>query len=89
MEEPRLRGELERLHAELRKSDFGVEDKRVTLRTLAADVEEMLARQDNGPHHYRGLRKRLPESVAQLEASHPEATLLMRQMIDSLSCLGI
>lgn len=89
MDEQQLRGELERLHAELRKSDPADEGQRETLRTLTADVEELLGRQDTGPHHYKGLRERLGESVAQLEASHPEATLLMRQLIDSLSYLGI
>jgi hypothetical protein len=38
---------------------------------------------------YDGLGGRLREAVAQLEASHPEATLLMRQVIDSLSYMGI
>lgn len=89
MDERQLREELERLHAELRQSDSEDEGKREALRTLTSDVGEVLGRQDNRPHHYRGLRERLGESVAQLEASHPEATLLMRQVIDSLSYLGI
>jgi hypothetical protein len=89
MDEGQIRGDLERLHAELRKSDTGDEGKRETIRTLTADVGELLGRGENGPHHYQGLRERLGESVAQLEASHPEATLLMRQVIDSLSYLGI
>lgn len=89
MDERQLRGELERLHAELRNSGSEDEGQRETLRALTADVEELLGRQDSGPHHYMSLRERLRESVAQLEASHPDATLLMRQLIDSLSYLGI
>jgi hypothetical protein len=89
MDERQLRGELERLHAELRKTDSEDEGKRETLKTLAADVEELLGREENGQHHYVGLRERLGESVAQLEASHPEATLMMRQVIDTLAYLGV
>jgi len=31
----------------------------------------------------------LKDAVAQLEAFHPEATLLMRQVIDQLAYMGI
>jgi hypothetical protein len=48
-----------------------------------------LARQEEGAEHYGGLGEGLREAVAQLEASHPEATLRIRQMIDQLAYLGI
>lgn len=39
--------------------------------------------------HYSGLGERLKEAVAHIEASHPELTLRMRQVIDQLAYMGI
>jgi hypothetical protein len=52
-------------------------------------VREVLNREDEHAEHYRGLGERLDETVAQIEASHPRITLLMRQIIDQLSFMGI
>ncbi len=80
---------LEQLHGELNQTETVDEHQRELLRTLENDIQELLGREQNQPHHYRGLGERLSEAVAQLEASHPQVTLLMRRVIDSLAYLGV
>jgi uncharacterized protein DUF4404 len=84
-----LHEQLEQLHGELNQTETVDEHQRELLRTLENDIQELLGREQNQPHHYRSLGERLNESVAQLEASHPQVTLLMRRAIDSLAYLGV
>ena len=84
-----LREQLEQLHGELNQTETVDARQRELLRTLENDIQELLGREQNQPHHYRGLGERLNEAVAQLEASHPQVTLLMRRAIDSLAYLGV
>lgn len=89
MEREELRGQLEQLHAELQRVDALDENEKVMLQRLASDIQGLLERSDERPEHYRGLAGRLRESIAELEAAHPGTTLLMRQVIDQLSFMGI
>jgi CHASE3 domain sensor protein len=84
-----LRTELERLHAELGQTTADDPQRRELLRSLESEVKAMLDRETNQPHHYTKLGDRFNEGVAELEASHPQITLLLRRAIDSLSYLGI
>ncbi len=89
MDKQRLREQLEQLHAELAhvKNLDGTEAE--MLQHLADDIREVLEREENQAQHYSGLGERLKEAVARLEASHPQATDRMRQLIDQLAYLGI
>jgi hypothetical protein len=89
MDNETLREQLEQLHGELRQTETVDARQRELLKTLEGDIQELLGREQNQPHHYRGLRERLNQAVAQLEASHPQITLLMRRAIDSLAYLGV
>ncbi len=89
MNNQELRAQLERLHGELSQIETVDTGQRELLKTLENDIQELLSREQNQPHHYRGLGERLNEAVAQLEASHPKITLLMRRAIDSLAYLGV
>lgn len=89
MNREQLREQLEQLHAQLKQADALDPQKRELLLTRAHDIEQLLEQDEITPHHYRSLGERLKEDLAQLEASHPEITLLMRRAIDSLSVLGI
>lgn len=84
-----LRAQLELLHGELSQTETVVAHQRELLKTLENDIQELLNREQNQPHHYSTLSERLNEAVVQLEASHPKITLLMRRAIDSLAYLGI
>jgi Domain of unknown function (DUF4404) len=89
MNNEQLRAQLEELHAELRQASTLGPQQREILQARANEIEQLLKREELEPHHYRSLRGRLSEDVAELEASHPQITLLMRRVIDSLAYLGI
>jgi len=88
MSQHKLRADLEALHAELRQTNSVDSHQRELLQTLSDDIHKLLTRPDQ-QKQYQGLGDQLGEAIAQLEASHPRVTLLMRQVIDSLSYLGI
>jgi hypothetical protein len=89
MDKQQLHEQLEQLHAALHQADFSDNNERETLLKVAGDIQDVLAQQEDQTEHYRGLGERLKDAVAQLEASHPEATLLMRQVIDQIAYMGI
>ena len=89
MDKQSLRGQLAELHAELQQVESLDVNEREMLQNLARDVQEALSREDDSTQHYSSLGDRLREAVAQVEASHSRATLLMRQVIDQLAYLGI
>ena len=89
MERQPLREQLERLDAEIRRAQSLDEQEREALDRLAGDIREALAREGEHTQPYEGLGDRLKDAVAQLESSHPAATMLMRQLIDQLSFMGI
>ena len=89
MDKQTLRGQLEELHAELQQVESLDANEREMLQNLARDVQGALSREDDSTQHYSSLGDRLREAVAQVEASHSRATLLMRQVIDQLAYLGI
>ncbi|HLO00659.1 MAG TPA: DUF4404 family protein [Pyrinomonadaceae bacterium] len=89
MDKQQLHEQLEQLHAALHQVDSADSNERQMLQKVASDIQDILARQEDQTEHYRGLGERLKDAVAQLESSHPEATLLMRQVIDQLAYMGI
>jgi hypothetical protein len=89
MNNEELRQQLLDLHAELQRPAALDPQQRELLQALSIDIDQLLQRDENQPQHYRKLSERLSEDVAQLEASHPKITLLMRRVIDSLAYLGI
>ena len=89
MKNEELRSQLEKLHNELHQSSALDLQQRELLQTLADEIQALLKRDDLQQHHYTSLSERLNDAVAELEASHPQITLLMRQTIDSLAYLGI
>ena len=89
MDKQQLHEKLQQLHAELDQVEGSEGNEREILQRVASEIQDLLARQEEGAEHYRDLGERLKEAVAQLEASHPEATLRIRQMIDQLAYMGI
>lgn len=89
MSQEKLRADLQALHSELKETGSVESEQRELLQTLSNDINRILTRSDNQPEQYSGLRDQLHDAVAQVEASMPRVTLLMRQVIDSISYLGI
>jgi uncharacterized protein involved in exopolysaccharide biosynthesis len=89
MDKQQLHGRLEELHAELQQVEAPDAAQREIIQSVAREVQQVLGKEVDHPQHYSGLSERLSEAVAQLEASHPRTTMLMRQVIDQLAYLGI
>lgn len=89
MSQEKLRADLEALHAQLKQTDSVDSEQRQLLQALADDIQALLARYEDRDEQYSGLGDQLRDAIAKLEASHPSLTLAMRQVIDSLSFLGI
>jgi len=89
MNHQQLRSDLGKLHKELRAIESLDENEQKMLRQLECDIEELLSREDDNLQPDHDTRERFSETLAQVEASHPRVTLLMRQMVDSLAYLGI
>ena len=84
-----LRTDLKQLEKELEDIDsINSEDRQMLLR-IQTDIAAALKREQEREQHFNGLSESLHEAVARLEATHPRITLLMRNVIDSLSYLGI
>ena len=84
-----IQSQLEKLHAELQGAESPNENERELLERLAIDIRTILEKGSDSPQQYVGLGERLKDAIAELEASHPRATLSMRQVIDQLAFLGI
>lgn len=80
--------DLRRLHTELRTITTLDKNEQDLLRQLDADLISLLSRDVNSPANDES-RQRLGASLAEIETAHPRVSLLMRQMVDSLSYLGI
>jgi len=89
MKPEELRSQLEKLHDELHQSHALDLQQPELLQKLADEIQALLKRDEIQRHHYTSLSERLNDAVAELEASHPQITLLMRETIDSLAYLGI
>ena len=89
MNKQALYRELQQLHAELQNVETVDKSYREMLRKLETDIQRILGEEEIELDRYTNLRDRLKEAVAQFEASHPRTTILMRQVIDQLSYMGI
>lgn len=81
---------LQQLHHELQQIESVDETERQLLRQLMADIRK-LTRSENSDQLRapEGLVEELTEGMERFEASHPQATLLMGQVIDALAKMGI
>ena len=90
MDKQPLHKQLEELHAELQQVDTTDASKQETLQKLTSDIEKLLAQKEAAPsHQYKSLAERLEEAIEKFEASHPQASMLMGQVIDALAKIGI
>ncbi len=80
-----LRRLLERLQAELARTEAVDEPLRERLRALEDDIRSVLDRGAADPP----LRKRLEDGVSHFEASHPDLARNLAQVIDTLALYGL
>ena len=89
MDKQQLHTTLEQLHGELQQIESVDENERQILQKLMSDIKKLVEAEDSDQHHVARLDEGLREGIELLEASHPRATMLMGQVIDSLSKIGI
>jgi tRNA C32,U32 (ribose-2'-O)-methylase TrmJ len=84
-----LEEKLQQLHSQLEEIEVD-ENKRSSIEQLMADIQHLLElEQAPETHKYKRLGEKLRENVAQFEATHPTATMLMGQAIDIMVQMGI
>lgn len=89
MDHQKFRSDLQKLRTELQAIKSLNEDEQTLLRQVESEVGLLLLRDNDNLPADPESRQQLGAALALVEASHPRVTLLMRQMVDSLSYLGI
>ena len=90
MSDQRLRSLLEQLQAELARAENLPEEQRQSLRRLAGELGELLARPANARgSDQESMRERLDDWVRELEASHPALSTTLGNVIETLAFFGL
>lgn len=84
----RLREDLERLRAEIARSEGGDADALERLNELAARVEQEIA-EESVIGDPMALVEEIEESVTGFEASHPNLAAILNNMISILHSIGV
>ena len=90
MDNESLKKELEKLHAELQKTQPGDQAQREQIQHLINDVQASLASSgENDSELHTSLTARLTQSIELFEISHPLLTEQMDKLLEILSSAGI
>ena len=89
MNDQNLRDLLQRVHRELENTEATDEAERERLRHLEADIRALLERSDDSTERDDPMLERLQDSIDHFEATHPQLTLMLNQMMTILSNAGI
>jgi hypothetical protein len=85
-----LRKKLEELDAELKRTQTADESQRRLLHALQQDVQALLERSGETPlGPDQSISQRMRASLQHFETTHPLLTVLIQQVLDSLSAMGI
>ena len=82
-----LRENLTKLHTELASVENLDEELHALLRSVAADIENVLGDEDAAATHSR--RAQLEDVAVKFEADHPRLASILGELADTLSKLGI
>ena len=90
MEDPKLRKLLEQLHNEIEHTQNVDEKGKALLRETGADIRELLERTEDGSTRlHPSTTRRIQETIAHLEVTHPDLTLMLSELLSILSNAGI
>lgn len=89
MTDQNLRDLLEKLHKELEQTQAVDEKGNEMLRHLDADIRDLLKRSGSKAESDEPMLERLQDTIDHFEASHPQLTLMLSQMMTILSNAGI
>lgn len=90
MSNEKFRQTLERLHRQLQNTEHLDDETRQLLSNVDSDIEQILEESagKSTPAHL-SLNDRLKEAVGSVESTNPELTETMRQIITTLTNMGI
>ena len=90
MDDQKLRKLLEQLRNEIEHTQNVDEKGKALLRETGADIRELLERAEGDSSRlHSSTTKRLEETIAHLEVTHPELTLMLSELLSILSNAGI
>ncbi len=89
MDNKKFRQQLEQLRNEIDNTQNVDEKGKVLLRKTRADIDDLLKQQEHSSASHAETASRLEEAIAHLEATHPQLTLMMTDLLDILSNAGI
>ncbi len=85
-----LRKNLHQLHDEITNTQAVDEKGRELLRDLEADISALLERSEETPVQvHPSIIQRLEGALDHFEVTHPDLTMLISKLLDSLSTAGI
>ena len=88
MDKQQFHNSLEQLHGELQQIQSVDEGEQQLLQTLMKDIKKLIEAGEIDHHVNDQLGKGLKQAVERFEASHPQSTMLMGQVIDALAKMG-
>jgi hypothetical protein len=81
---------LQQLHDEIKKTRAVDEKGSALLRDLEGDIRALLERSEGSPVQvHPSIVQRLQGALDHFEATHPDLTMLISRLLDSLSNVGI
>jgi hypothetical protein len=90
MDKVEFHHQLEQLHEELQQIDSVDARGQQLLQTLMSDIEKLINPGESDQEYVSDrLGEGLKDGIELFEASHPRTTMLMGQVIDALSKMGI
>ena len=90
MDKQQLQDRLRELHGELQQIESVDEGQQQLLQALMSDLKKLTEKGEEADHDVPDrLGEGLKEGIELFEASHPRATMLMGQVVDALSKMGI
>jgi Domain of unknown function (DUF4404) len=90
MADQELRELLENLHREIEHTESVDEKGQELLRHLGKDIDELLDRSQSGSKEPQSSTfERLEETIEYFEVTHPDLTMLISRLLDTLSGSGI
>jgi hypothetical protein len=89
MREQHLRQMLEQLHTELQRADPIDDRSRELLRSVLADIEDLLERKQKRGTQPESIIQQLREVVRTFETTHPSLTSAIGRVAEALAGLGI
>jgi hypothetical protein len=90
MDNKKSRKLLQHLHDEIKKTRAVDEKGSALLRDLEGDIRALLERSEGSPVQvHPSIVQRLQGALDHFEATHPDLTMLISKLLDSLSNAGI